>query len=184
MRLCYNNIYMNYKDCKIESFINLLKSNESMPGGGTASALVSAMGVSLILMVINLSIEKEKYKEHKELLQNNKNQLEEYNNRLLILMDEDAINFKQIENVFKIKPETEKEKEDKKIKMSDACKKCCEVPKEIIKISKEIYSMIDNLYEKTTKSAESDLNVAKIFLKAGIKGANENIIINKKYIIN
>lgn len=175
---------MDYKEYKIAEFINVLKSKSSMPGGGTASALTSSMGVSLILMVINLSIGKDKFREFEELLQKNKKELEKYNDKLLKLMDEDAKNFKLIEDVFKIKTETEKEKKEKSLKMSNACKKCCEVPEEMIKISKKAYNLIDNLYGKTTKSAESDLNVAKILLDAGIKGAYENIIINKKYIIN
>lgn len=175
---------MNYKDYKIEEFINVLKSNSPMPGGGTASALVSSMGVALVLMVINLSIGKEKFIEYEKILQKNKKDLEDYNERLLKLMDEDAKNFKLIEEIFKIKAETEIEKKEKILKMSTACKKCCEAPEEMIKISKDAYNLIDNLYGKTTKIAESDLNVAKILLDAGIKGANENIIINKKFIIN
>lgn len=175
---------MCYKNYKIEEFINVLKRNSPMPGGGTASALTSSMGVSLVLMVINLSMGKERFIKYKDLLQKNKKQLEKYNCKLLKLMDKDAKNFKLIEKVFKIKAETIKEKKEKIVKMSNACKKCCEAPEEMIKLSKEAYYLIDNLYGKTTKSAESDLNVAKILLKAGMKGANENIKINKKFIIN
>lgn len=175
---------MEYKNLKIEEFIELLQSDNSMPGGGTASSLVSSMGVALILKVVNLSIGKHKFKEYEDLLKKTKKILKNHSDKLLELMDTDANNFKAIEEVFKIKAESEAEKEDKKKKMSYACKICCKAPEEMIKISKEVYDLVDNLYGKTSKLAESDLNVAKIFLEAGIKGANENILINKKYIID
>ena len=47
-----------YKVESIEKFLNRLSSNDSMPGGGVASALVAANGVSLGLMVCNLTIGK------------------------------------------------------------------------------------------------------------------------------
>ena len=55
---------MSFNENKIKDFLDVLASKESMPGGGTASALVAANGVSLALMVCNLTYGKEKYKDN------------------------------------------------------------------------------------------------------------------------
>ena len=52
---------MDYKNLKIEEFLEKLSSTESMPGGGTVAALVGANAVSCALKVCNLSLGKEKY---------------------------------------------------------------------------------------------------------------------------
>ena len=53
-------------DKTVEEFIKILASKEPVPGGGSASALVSALGISLGNMVGGLTLGKEKYKDVEE----------------------------------------------------------------------------------------------------------------------
>ena len=97
-------LHMNsYKDYTIKHFIEKLSSSDSMPGGGVASALTAAIGISLTIMVCNLSIGKEKYKKYEELIKSNKLKAENLKNIFLDLMDKDAENFKCMEEVYKIR---------------------------------------------------------------------------------
>ncbi|NLB88793.1 MAG: cyclodeaminase/cyclohydrolase family protein, partial [Syntrophomonadaceae bacterium] len=48
---------------KLGEFITLLGSYAPAPGGGAASALSGAQGMALIMMVANLTIGREAYKE-------------------------------------------------------------------------------------------------------------------------
>ena len=59
---------INYKDDKIIDFLEKLSNTDSMPGGGVAASLVGAVGISAALKVCNLSLGKEKYKEHESLI--------------------------------------------------------------------------------------------------------------------
>ena len=103
-----------YRNETIESFLKSLSSSDSMPGGGVVSALVAANGISLILMVINLSIGREKYINYEELLLESKNKSLQLKEDFLELMDKDAENFKTMEKVFKMNNKTNEEKEQKK----------------------------------------------------------------------
>lgn len=173
---------MEYKNLTIENFLEKLGSSDSMPGGGVASSLVAANGISLTLMVCNLTIGKEKYKEYEELVLKVKKEAEELKKEFLGLMDKDAETFKIMENVFAMPNVTEEEKSLRKEKMQEACKTCCLVPKKVIKKALRGIEITESIVGKSNKSAESDLVVGKNLLDAAVKGAWENIAINLKYI--
>lgn len=171
-----------YKENRIKEFLEKLSSSDSMPGGGVASSLVAANGISLILMVCNLTIGKEKYKENEALVISVKNEAEKLKEKFLELMDKDAETFKVMEKVFAMPNSTEEEKNLRKEKMQEACKICCETPKEMIENAIKGIELTDSIYGKSNKSAESDLIVGKKLLRASIEGAWENIAINLRYI--
>ena len=51
------------KDTEIEPFLAALASSSATPGGGSAAAIIGAMGAALVSMVCNLTIGKKKYAE-------------------------------------------------------------------------------------------------------------------------
>ena len=171
-----------YREDSIEKFLEKLSSSSSMPGGGVASSLVAANGISLTLMVCNLTIGKEKYNEYESLVSDVKEKAEKLKEKFLQLMDKDAEEFKEIEKVFAMPNSTDEEKKKRKETMQEACKKCCETPKEMIDNAVEGIKLTESIIGKSNKSAASDLEVGKILLVAAIKGAWHNIAINLKYI--
>ena len=171
-----------YKEQKIEEFLEKLSSKESMPGGGVASALVAAEGVSLGIMVCNLTIGKEKYKENEKEVIEAKNKLEKYKEDFLHIMDQDAETFKIMEKVYAMSKNTDEEKQKRRDALQEACKKCSETPEELMVKASEAYAIIESLQGKSNESAASDLEIGSIFLKAAIAGAWDNILINLKYI--
>ena len=173
---------INYKDDKIIDFLEKLSNTDSMPGGGVAASLVGAVGISAALKVCNLSLGKEKYKEHESLIKESIVKLEEYKNLLLQLMDEDAEKFKAMEEVYKMPKATEEEKAKRKKALEEACKICCEVPTKVIAKASSAMSVVANLVGKTNASAASDLKVGLKLLTATIYSAWDNIETNLKYI--
>ena len=173
---------MKYSELKIEEFLKKLSSTESMPGGGVAATLVAANGVSCALKVCNLSLGKEKYKEHEALIKKSIKELEEYREKFFELMDMDAEKFKAMEAVYKMPRGTDKEKEKRKEALEVACKICCEVPVQVINEAGKAAIVIASLFRKTNVSAESDLKVGLMFMMTAIHGAWENIEINLKYV--
>lgn len=171
-----------YKEDSIEEFLKKLSSSDSMPGGGVASSLVGANGISLTLMVCNLTIGKEKYKEYEAQVIGVKEKAEALKEKFLTLMDKDAEEFKRIEKVFAMPNSTDEEKQNRKEAMQEACKKCCETPREMIENVIEGIRLTESIMGKSNKSAASDLEVGKLLLIAAAKGAWHNIAINLKYI--
>ena len=49
------------KQAAIEKFLDDLASQNATPGGGSAAAIIGAMGAALVAMVCNLTIGKKKY---------------------------------------------------------------------------------------------------------------------------
>lgn len=173
---------INYKEDKIIDFLEKLSSTDSMPGGGVAASLVGAVGISAALKVCNLSLGKEKYKEHESLIKESIVKLEEYENLLLQLMDEDAEKFKAMEEVYKMPKATEEEKAKRKKALEEACKICCEVPIKVIDKAANAMTVVVNLVGKTNASAASDLKVGLKLLTTTIYSAWDNIETNLKYI--
>ena len=173
---------MKYSELKIEEFLQKLSSTDSMPGGGVASSLVAANGVSCALKVCNLSLGKEKYKEHEDLIRKSIKELEKYREKFFEFMDEDAKKFKAMEEVYKMPRETDEEKEKRKEALETACKICCEVPVKVLNEAAMATVAITRLFGKTNVSAESDLKVAMMFMTTAIHAAWENVAINLKYI--
>lgn len=173
---------MDIYDYKIKDYIKVLSSKESMPGGGSVSALAGAEGMALILMVCNLTIGKEKYKKYDKLIKKTIKDAEKLKNKFLKLMQDDINDFKNIEKVFKMPKNTENEKKKRSIAMEKACKICCKAPKEIIECAYKGIFLSKNIIGKSNMSAASDLVVAAINLEAAAKGAYQNILINFKGI--
>lgn len=175
---------MDYKNFKIEEFLEKLSSTESMPGGGTVAALVGANAVSCALKVCNLSLGKEKYKDNESLIKDSIEKLEESRKKFLQYMDEDAKNFKAMEEVYKMPKVTDDDKDKRKLALANACKICCDVPIKIIETAVESIDIVSKLEGKTNVSAASDLKIAEMLLKATVHGGLENVEINEKYINN
>ena len=58
---------MKLVDMKITEFLDVLKSDAPAPGGGSASALSGAQGCALLMMVADLTLGKEKYRDFEEI---------------------------------------------------------------------------------------------------------------------
>ena len=175
---------MEYKNFKIEEFLEKLSSTESMPGGGTVAALVGANAVSCALKVCNLSLGKEKYKDNEQLIKDSIIKLEESRKNFLKYMDEDAQNFKFMEEVYKMPRVTDDDKEKRKLALANACQICCAVPIKIIENAIESINIVSKLEGKTNASAASDLKIAGLLLIATVKCGWDNVEINEKCINN
>ena len=69
---------MKLIDLRINEFINEVDSNSPAPGGGSVSALISSLGVSLARMVGHLSVSKKKFRNLDQEIQ------DQFNNHLII----------------------------------------------------------------------------------------------------
>ncbi|NDF70752.1 MAG: methenyltetrahydrofolate cyclohydrolase, partial [Betaproteobacteria bacterium] len=54
---------MTMKQLPVEGFLDQLASAQPTPGGGSAAAVMGAMGAALVSMVANLTVGKKKYAE-------------------------------------------------------------------------------------------------------------------------
>ena len=169
-------------DMTIKEYIDILSSKAAMPGGGTTSAMIAVMGVSLYLMVINLSIENDRYLTYRTDLVRFREELEVFKTQLLSLVDEDVKAYESMISVYNMVANTDEEKSIKTQKKQEALNICVEPPIKVIQLSLACMEYASKLFGKTTKSAESDLIVGTINLKSAINSSYQNVLVNVKYM--
>ena len=162
-----------YIDSSIKKYVDDLSAKLPAPGGGSAAALTGALGVSLILMVLNYTIGKEKYKKFEEELSQAQQSAKDLKKKLSTLIDKDVEAYRKVSSTFSSQDGTIKEK---------TLKDAAGVPIEICNCSYEAMKLCRKIMDKTNKNLISDVAVAAEFLEAAYNSALFNIKINLKDI--
>lgn len=170
---------MKLIDLSTRDFIDLVDSSSPAPGGGSASALISGLGVSLARMVGHLTTSKKRYlkldADIQTKFENHLSHLLAIKEDLLILIDKDTFAFKRIMTAYKL-PKEDKEARD--LAIEEATLYAIEVPYRIAIISLKALELLPFILTHGNKLALSDIGVAALSLSAGIEGALYNVLIN------
>lgn len=157
-----------------------LSSSAPVPGGGGAAAMAGAAAASLGMMVANLTVGKKKYAMHEELMKEFLAKLEALRDDMLKLIEADAEGFAPLAAAYSLPSSTEEERAEKAEVMASALVKACEVPFLIMEKGMEILDIAEELAEKGSVMAVSDVGVAVQFVRTAVLGASMNIYINTK----
>lgn len=165
-------------DLNLRQYMDLTASESPVPGGGSASAYMGALGVSLGTMVANLSAHKkgwdERWKEFSDWAEKGK----KIQNELLHLVDEDTNAYKGIMNAFSLPKNTEQEKQERKAAIAEATRNATLIPYKVMETAVEAYELIRAMVEKGNPNSVTDAGVGALALRACISGAFLNVRIN------
>ena len=159
-------------------FVEVLASKSAVPGGGGAAALVGAVGMALGSMVCNLTIGKKKYAEYEESVKEILTKAGKIENQLLNMIDQDAECFLPLSKAYGLPTSTEEEKKIKEETMEKALKLACEVPISIVRVCFDAIKLHEDLVDKGSKLAISDVGVGVQCLRAAILSGQLNVVIN------
>ncbi|MGI8892506.1 MAG: glutamate formimidoyltransferase [Bacteroidia bacterium] len=148
------------------------------PGGGSISAYVGALGISLGSMVANLSASKRGWDERWEEFSEYAEKGQQQKDRLLKLVDEDTNAFNAIMQAFGLSKNTEEEKKTRKEAIQSATKNAIEVPFSVMKIAYESMAVIKAMAEKGNPNSVSDAGVGAACARTAVLGAYLNVKIN------
>lgn len=171
---------MEFVNESCKQFVEVLSTKEPVPGGGGAASLVSAIGVALGNMVLNLTEGKKKYEQYFEDIKVLKEKAEKLQARLLELVDEDAKCFEPLAKAYSLPKDLDPELKAKT--MENALKTACSVPLEIMECCCEGIDLQEDCLKKGTALAISDVGVGVLCLKSGLLGASLNVFINTSYM--
>lgn len=169
---------MKLIDHTIKDFIEVLASEAPAPGGGSAAALLGAVGASLAAMVAGLTLGKEKYRDfaaQTETLQATGIRLQQ---RFLELIDQDTAAFNEVSAAYKLPKATDAEKAVRRDAIELALQNATKTPFAMMETAAECLQLVAGAVGKTNVSAASDLGVAAYSLRAAICGAWLNVLIN------
>ncbi|TYP52433.1 cyclodeaminase/cyclohydrolase family protein [Thermosediminibacter litoriperuensis] len=169
---------MTLSEFNIKDFVSILASKEPAPGGGSASALVGAVGSALSSMVANLTLGKEKYKDKEPLMLEILKEGKELQDSLISMIDKDTGAFNRVAEVFKMPKDTEEQKAARSEAMQKALKEATLVPFTVMEMCMFALELHNKALGNSNTSAVSDLGVGALCLKTALQGAWLNVKIN------
>jgi len=165
-------------DLSCTGFANETASESPAPGGGSISAYMGALGVSLATMVANLSSHKPGWDERWEefSLWAEKGQL--LKDELLHLVDEDTNAFNKIMDAFGLPKSNDAEKGARTAAIQAATKYATEVPFKVMNKAFETMEIIKAMAETGNPNSVTDAGVGALCARSAVMGAFLNVKIN------
>lgn len=161
---------------EMREWINTLASNAPTPGGGGASALVGAVAAALGGMVANLTTGKKKYAAYQADIQRMIEETEALSGELYSLMQADADAFAPLAAAYGIPKEDPSRTET----LEKALRIAAEPPMAMLRALSRLPAMLEELREKGSKLAVSDVGCAAIFGASALSGALLNLLVNTR----
>jgi len=169
-------------DLTVTEFAEETASESMAPGGGSISAYVGVLGVSLGTMVANLSAHKAGWDDRWEEFSDWAVKGQKYKNKLLFLVDEDTNSFNKIIDGFRMPKGTAEEKEVRKQAIEDATKYATEIPFQVMQTAHDSIEVMEAMLKDGIQNSLSDAAVGILCAKTAVTGAYFNVRINAKDI--
>ncbi len=167
-----------YFEGKFAEYLDDLAAKKPAPGGGSAAAAVGALGISLLSMVANFTVGKEKYRDVEQQMQQILSSSETLRTKLQKLIDEDITAYKKVSAAYKMPKETEEEKAAKTQAIQAALKEAMAVPLAACRNLYDAIKLCQPLLEKGNVNLISDVGVGAEFIASGFASALLNVEIN------
>ncbi len=169
-------------DLKLNDFADETAGESMAPGGGSISAYVGALGVSLGTMVANLSAHKAGWDERWEFFSEWAEKGQAYKKKLMYLVDEDTNAFNKIIDGFRMPKGSENEIEARKKAIEEATKYATEIPFQVMETAFQSMEVPQAMLKEGLQSSLSDAGVGILCARAAVMGAYFNVRINAKDI--
>ncbi len=170
---------MNLSQMNVSEFVSTLSSEAPAPGGGSAAALIGAMGAGLTAMVACLTQGRKKYAEYAGFAASVEAQSKRFQEKLLDVMDRDTLAFNAVSAAFAMPRDTDEQKAARSAAIQAGLKACSDTPLECMELCDEAIDLAyDFLEAGFNSSSASDLGVAFLSLKSAMQGAWLNVCIN------
>ena len=161
-----------------EGFANETASESPAPGGGSVSAYIAALGVSLGTMVANLSSHKAGWDERWEEFSIWAEKGQKLKDELLYLVDEDTRAFNRIMDAFGLPKSNDAEKVARTEAIQSATKYAIEVPFRTMKKSFEAFDIVKAMVETGNPNSVTDAGVGALCIRSAVIGAYLNVKVN------
>ncbi|MES2139066.1 MAG: glutamate formimidoyltransferase [Bacteroidota bacterium] len=164
----------------LTEFADETASESPAPGGGSISAYIGSLGISLGTMVANLSSHKpgwdERWKEFSDWAEKG----QYFKNELLKLVDEDTNSFNKILTAFGLPKSTVDEKNVRNEAIQHATKYATEVPFKVMQLCYDSMMVIKAMAETGNPNSITDAGVGALCARSAVMGAFLNVKINAR----
>ena len=165
-------------DKSVRDLLAAFSSSDPTPGGGSASALASAVGASLLMMVASLPKTRSGTEADRQALHNAGAALTPLRQKLSDAIDADAKAYERVVAAYKLPKGTPAEQQARKKAIQEALKAATDVPLSVMRLSSQALAQGVAVATHGNQSAASDTGVGATLLRAGAGGAFLNIETN------
>ncbi len=165
-------------DNSLNNFVSELSSSSATPGGGSAAALIGALGAALVSMVANLTKGKKKYETVESEVLKVLEDSEFLRNSLQDAIRSDVEAFDRVMSAYSLPKGTEDEKSERSFKIQEALKIAIEAPMECAILSAKVIPLSKTIAEIGNVNIISDAGVAVLAARAAFKSAELNVYVN------
>jgi glutamate formiminotransferase/formiminotetrahydrofolate cyclodeaminase len=162
----------------IAGFADETASESPAPGGGSISAYLGALGVSLATMVANLSSHKRGWDDRWEEFSVWAEKGQALKDKLITAVDEDTEAFNRIMAAFGLPKGTDEEAAARKKGIEDATKYAIDVPFSVMETVLESMEVIKAMADIGNPNSASDAGVGALCARSAVMGAYLNVRIN------
>ncbi len=162
----------------IEEFLERLASGDPTPGGGSAAAIMGAMGAALVSMVCNVSIGKKGYEAVEEALRSVRTQSEALRRRLTGMIAEDVAAFDGLMAAYKLPKGSDEERSRRADAIQASLRRATEVPLDCTRACTEVIALARRAGELGYRGVISDAGVGAAAAYAAARSAALNVYIN------
>lgn len=165
-------------DLSLQGFADETASESVAPGGGSVSAYVGALGISLGTMVANLSSHKRGWDDRWEEFSRWAEKGQALKDELIFLVDEDTRSFNRIMDAFGLPKGNDEEKRARKEAIQAATKYAIEIPFRVMQTAFKAMDVIEAMVEKGNPTSVTDAGVGALCARTAVIGAYLNVKVN------
>ena len=170
------------KDTAVEPFLDALASQTATPGGGSAAAIIGAMGAALVSMVCNLTIGKKKYADVEDEMKHVLGKAESLRRRLTSMIEDDVQAFDKVMAAYGMPKETDADKARRDDAIQASLKLATDVPMRCCHAAREVIDLAGIASDKGNLNVISDAGVAVLAGYAALRSAALNVFTNARMI--
>ena len=169
---------MSLIDLPTRDLLTAFSSSDPTPGGGSAAALASAVGASLLMMVAQLPKTRTGSDEDRAALAEAVGALTGVRAQLTAAIDADTEAYDRVVAAFKLPKASADEQAARKAAIQQALRAATAVPLGVARLSAAALASASAIAAHGHRAAASDVGVAVALLRAGARGARLNVEIN------
>jgi len=162
----------------IDQFLDQLAGAQPTPGGGSAAAIMGAMGAALVSMVCNVSFGKKGCESAEPQLRAILERSETLRRRLAGMVAEDIAAFDALMAAYKLPKASQEEKARRSQIIQASLRRATEVPLECARACAEVVELAQRVTAQGYRHVISDAGVGVAAADAALRSAALNVFIN------
>lgn len=162
----------------VTQFLDELASSAATPGGGSAAAIMGALGAALVSMVCNLTIGKKNYAEVEPEMRSVLHDAEALRQRLADMVAEDIAAFDGLMAAYGLPKLSDEDKAVRGAAIQHALRAATEAPLACARACAEVIKLSMRAAEVGNRNVISDAGVGALAAQAALRSAALNVDIN------